>query len=145
MNLRAIRIGELVAAGGCGCVIAALLLPWYQSPAGNLDAWDTFGPAIALLLAALCAALAMFFSALTEQGTAVPVAVAVWCVPLGLAAVVSAVVRVTERPDHATGLLAGAWLALIGAAAILIGAWLAMRDERASIYPPASPRPRPRP
>jgi hypothetical protein len=145
VRLRAIRVGELVAACGSGLVIASLLLPWYESPAGRLDAWDTFGPGIALLLAALCSALAMFVSALTERGTALPIATAVWCVPLGLLGVVSAVVRVTERPDHATGLCAGAWLALVGAAAILVGAWLAIRDERPSIYPPASPRPRPRP
>ena len=70
---------------------------------------------------------------------------AVWCVLLGLIAVIAAIVRVLERPDHATMVCIGAWLALAGAAAILVGAWLALRDERPSLYQPARPEPRPRP
>ena len=126
-------------------MIVSLFLPWYESPLGQLDAWDTFGAGLVLILAALCAALATVISALTERSTALPVASAVWCVPLGLAGLIAAVVRVLERPDHATGLCAGAWLALVGCALILIGAWLALRDEHASMYRPATPPPRPRP
>ncbi len=145
MSLRRLRVGELLALAGVALVIVALTRPWYESPLGNLTAWDTFGPTIVLILAAVCAALAMVVSALTERSTALPVATAVWCVPLGLMAVIAAVVRVLERPDHATGLCAGSWLALVGAAAILVGAWLALRDERPSLYGPAAPPPRPRP
>ncbi len=145
MSLKRLRAGELLALAGSICVIAALLEPWYQSPIGQLDAWDTFGPSVVLLLAALCAALAMIVSALTEQSPALPVSTAVWCVPLGLFAVIGAVVRVLERPQHASGLCVGTWLALVGAVAILIGAWLALRDERPSLYDPARPEPRPRP
>jgi hypothetical protein len=145
VSLRRLRVGELLALAGSICVIVSLLEPWYESPIGQLDAWDTFGPAMVLLLAALCAALAMVISALTERSPALPVSTAVWCVPLGLLAVIAAVVRVIERPDHATGLCSGAWLALVGAAAILVGAWLALRDERPSMYEPARPAPRPRP
>jgi uncharacterized membrane protein HdeD (DUF308 family) len=73
------------------------------------------------------------------------VSTAVWCVPLGLFAVIAGVVRVLERPDHASSLCVGPWLALTGAVLILIGAWLALRDERPSLYTPAQPDPRPRP
>jgi hypothetical protein len=59
--------------------------------------------------------------------------------------VIAAVVRVLERPDHATTLCAGSWLALAGAVAILAGAWQSLRDERPSMYEPARPEPRPRP
>jgi drug/metabolite transporter (DMT)-like permease len=145
MSLRRLRVGELVALAGSACVVASLLLPWYDSPLGTLDAWDTFGGAVILLLAALCAALAMVASALTERSPALPVATAVWCVVLGLAGLIAAVVRVLERPDHATALRPGAWLALVGAAAILVGAWLAIRDERPSLYERAQPESRPRP
>ncbi len=145
MSLRRLRVGELLALAGSAALIVSLLEPWYESPIGNLDAWDTFGPAVALLLAALCASLAMVVSALTERSTALPVAIAVWCVPLGLIAVISAVVRVLERPDSATGLCIGAWLALVGAVLVLIGAWLALRDERPSLYRPPSPPARPQP
>jgi hypothetical protein len=145
VNPRQLRIGELLALSGIGCIVAALLGPWYESPVGRLDAWDTFGPAVVLIITAACAALAMVVSALTERSTALPVSMAVWCVPLGLFAVIAAVVRVLERPDNASAVCWGSWLSLIGAAAILVGAWLALRDERPGLYPPADPEPRPRP
>ena len=145
MSLRRLRVGEIVATVGCALVIVSLTRPWYQSPIGNLDAWDTFGPGVVLILAALCAGLAMVVTALTERTPALPIATAVWCVPLALFAVIAGVVRVLERPDHATGLCAGSWLALVGSALILVGAWLVTRDEHGSLYPPAEPEPRPRP
>lgn len=145
MNLKQFRLGEMVATVGAALLIVSLLKPWYESPIGTLNVWDTFGPAVVLLLAALCAALAMIVSAVTERSTALPVSTAVWCVLLGLIAVVAAVVRVLERPQHASSLCAGPWLALAGAIAVLAGAWLALRDERTSLYKPATPEPRPRP
>jgi uncharacterized membrane protein HdeD (DUF308 family) len=145
MSLGRLRVGELLALAGSACVVVSLLEPWYESAIGQLDAWDTFGPALVLILTALCAALAMIISALTERSAALPVASAVWCVLLGLLAVIAAVVRVLERPDHATSLCVGAWLALVGSGLILIGAWLALRDERPGLYGRALPEPRPRP
>ncbi len=145
MSLRRLRAGELLALIGALCVIVSLFEPSYQTPAGNLDAWETFGGAVALLIAAACAALALVLATLTERSPALPVSLAVWCVVLGLIALIAAIVRVLERPDHATALCVGAWLALAGAAAILAGAWLSLRDERPSLYRPARPTPRPRP
>ncbi len=145
MSVRRLRAGELVALVGSACIVASLLLPAYHSPIGDLDAWDTFGPAVALQIAALFAALAMIISAMTERSTALPVASTVWCVPVSLIAVLASVARVVERPDHATSVAAGAWLALVGSCLVLMGAWLSMRDERPSLYEPARPEPRPRP
>jgi hypothetical protein len=141
-----LRAGELTALAGIGCTIAALLLPWYESPVGNLDLWDTFGAAGVLLLAALSAASAMVLAALLErESPALPISSAVWCVLVGLIGAVAAIVRVLERPQHATGLCSGAWVGLAGALLILLGAWLTVRDERPSRYSPARPEPRPRP
>jgi hypothetical protein len=145
MKLKQFRLGETIVSIGAVLLIVSLLKPWYETPLGALDAWDTFGPAVVLLLTALCAALAMVVSALTERSTALPVSTAVWCVLLGLIATVAAIVRVLERPEHATSLCAGPWLALAGAIAVLAGAWLTLRDERPSLYEPARPEPRPRP
>ena len=99
-----------------------------------------------LLILAAGAALVLFVATVTERGsTALPVAAAVWCAPLGRIGVIAALVRLLERPDHASSLCAGAWLALAGAVAILLGAWQSMRDERTSLYEPATPAPRPPP
>jgi hypothetical protein len=146
MKLRRIRVGEMFALLGAALVIASLLLPWYGgSTLGTLSAWDTFGAALVLVIAAACAALAMVASALTERSFALPVSLAVWTVVVGLSGLIAAIVRVLERPENATSLCAGPWLALAGAASILLGAWLTLRDEHASLYAPAAPPPRPRP
>jgi hypothetical protein len=144
-RLRRLRSGELLALAGAICVIVSLFVRSYETPLGDLDAWSTFGPGVVLLLAAVCAALAMVLSAVTERSTALPVSTAVWCVPLGLLGVVAALVRVLERPDHASSGCIGVWLSLAGAIAILLGAWQVLRDERPSMYTPARPEPRPRP
>ena len=145
MTLRRLRVGELLALTGAICLIVSLFVRSYEAPAGNLDAWNTFGAGVVLELAAVCAALAMVISALTERSPALPVSTAVWAVLLGLIATIAALVRALERPDHASMVCVGAWLALAGAVAILLGAWLALRDERPSLYEPARPEPRPRP
>jgi drug/metabolite transporter (DMT)-like permease len=145
MNLRWLRAGELLAAAGAVCIVASMFERWYEGPGVKLDAWDTFGPGVVLLLAAASAAVALVLSTLAERTVAVPVAVGVWCVPLGLLALIAAVVRAFERPGHSTSASAGVWLALAGAAAVLAGAWQALRDERPSRYDPVAPDPRPRP
>jgi hypothetical protein len=143
--LRRLRIGELLALSGAVCVVLSLFLPWYERPTGTLSAWQTFGPATVLLLAAAAAALGLAASTLAERSTALPVAAAVWSTLLAILALIAAVVRLFERPDHASSLGPGAWLALAGAAAMLAGSWQSMRDERASSYRPAEPPRRPPP
>jgi hypothetical protein len=142
MSLRRIRLGEAIALLGAVCVIVALTLFWYQTPEGNLTAWATFGPAVVLLMLTAAVALLLVVATLTERSTALPVAAAVWGVLFGLIGVIAAVVRVLERPHNAFSLCAGAWLALAGAVLILAGSWQSIRDERASLYPPATPGPR---
>lgn len=145
MSLRRLRLGELLALAGAICVIVSLFLPWYENSLGKLSAWDTFGPAVALLIAAAAAALGLVISTMTERSTALPVAAGVWSTLLAIIAVIAAIVRVLERPEHATRLCAGAWLALAGAILMLAGSWLSMRDERPSLYKPAEPPPLPPP
>ncbi len=136
MKLRRLRAGELVALVGAVCVIVALTLHWYTRATGYLDAWSTFGPAVALLIVACALALFLALATLTERSPAIPVAAAVWSTLGGMAACVCALVRLLERPEHASGPAAGAWLALVGAIGILAGSWQAMRDERTSAYQP---------
>ena len=138
-------MAELLALAGAVCVIVSLFLPSYRRATGTLDAWDTFGPAVAVLLAAAVAACVLVASNLMERTTALPIAAAVWTFLFGLVAIVAAGVRLLERPDHVTGVCSGAWLALVGAVLIFLGAWWSMWDERPSLYEPASPEPRPGP
>jgi hypothetical protein len=142
MSLKRLRTGELIALAGAVCVFIALALPWYENSTGKLDAWNTFGPTIVLFVIAGALAVLLAISTVTERSTAVPVALAVWSTLFGFIAVICAVVRLLERPQGSTVLCAGGWLAAVGALGILIGAWLSMRDERPSLYGPATPEPR---
>ncbi len=141
-RLRRVRLGELMALVGAVCIIVSLTQPWYggsnpaqgANSAGQLDAWSSFGPTIVLLIIACVLALLLVLASIFERSTALPVASAVWCTLFGLIASIAAIVRVLERPDGASGLEAGVWLALAGAILILAGGWQSMRDERPELY-----------
>ena len=145
MRLARARAGEWLALTGAACVIVSLFVRNYERPPVALDAWSTFGPGVALLLLAALAGIALFVTAVIERSTAIPVAVEVVTAPLALAAVIAAIVRALARPDGASEVCFGVWLALAGAVLVLAGAWRATHDERGSLYPPATPAPRPRP
>jgi hypothetical protein len=145
VRLGRVRAGELLALAGAALIVVSLFERWYEGPAGTLDAWDTFGPTVVLLLLAAIAAIVLFAVTVAERAPVIPVVVEVVTIPLAIAATIAAVVRVLERPDGATSVCIGAWLALAGAVAVLAGAWYAMRDEHRGLYPPATPAPRPRP
>jgi hypothetical protein len=142
MSLRRLRSGELIALAGAICLIVAFTLPWYENAQVKLSAWATFGPAVALLILTAAGGVALALATVTERTTAIPVAAAVWSTLFGIVGTIAAVVRVLERPEHATMLCAGAWLALVGALAVLIGSWQSLRDERADAYPPDATAPR---
>jgi hypothetical protein len=145
VSLRRLRSGELLATAGAICIIVALTLSWYENAGGRLSAWDTFGVAVALLILAAAGGLILTALNVTERTTSMPVAAAVWSTLLGFLGVVAGIVRVLERPEHATMVCAGAWLALAGAVLVLLGSWQSMRDERPGLYPPLEVPPRPLP
>jgi hypothetical protein len=142
MKLSRMRLGELAALAGAICIVVALTLPWYETLEGKLSAWSTFGPAVVLIMLAALAGLGLALATVTERSPAFPVAAAVWGTLFGVMGTIAAIVRVVERPDNATMLCAGAWLALAGALLVAGGSWQSMRDERTSRYPPAKPEPR---
>jgi prepilin signal peptidase PulO-like enzyme (type II secretory pathway) len=142
VSLRRLRSGELIALAGAICLIVALTLPWYENAQGKLSAWGTFGVTVVLLIAAAAAALALALATVTERTSAIPVAAGVWSTLCGMVAVIAAVVRLLERPDHASEVCSGTWLALVGALLVVLGSWQSMRDERTDVYPPDATPPR---
>lgn len=139
---KAPRSGELLALAGAIAVIVSLALPWYEAPAHALDAWETFGVAVVLLMIAALGALVLFVVTLAERSAAAPVVAGVCCAVVGLVGVLAAIVRLLERPDGSSALCSGPWVAFGGTLLIFAGAWQSMRDERSQRYPPAEPTPR---
>jgi hypothetical protein len=142
MKISRMRLGEIAAFMGAVCIVVALTLPWYETLEGKLSAWDTFGPAVVLVMLAAVGGFGLALATVTERSPAFPVAAAVWSTLFGIVGLIAAIVRVLERPDNATMLCAGAWLAFVGALLVAGGSWQSMRDERTSRYPPAKPEPR---
>ena len=58
-GLRRLRRGELITLIGVVLIVVSLFVPTYDSPSGQLTAWDTFGAAVALELAGMFAGLAL--------------------------------------------------------------------------------------
>ena len=145
MRLRRPRSGEIVAFLAAVALLVLTFLPWYQTPQGNVTAWDEFGVVDVLVVLAILSALVLFVATVTERTTALPVAAAVWTTLLGFVATVAVLAALLAKPDHATGLCPASWLALVASVGVLAGAWQSMRDERTGRYPPAKPPPRPAP
>jgi hypothetical protein len=120
-----------VLAGGAGVLLAvSLFLPWYEFASGRENAWNALTVAeIPAALAAL-AALALVFVTVTQRSPALPLAVAVATVVLGLLSVIVVAVRAAVPPDGAIERCYGLWLGLAGSVGVLVAAMLSLRDER---------------
>jgi hypothetical protein len=143
--LEKVRWGERIALLGVVAVAVGLGLPAYARHHENLSAFATFGPTVAFLILAAAAGLAVVLTAAFERSSAVPITTVVWGTWAALAGLVCAAVRLAERPDHATGLGSGTYLAFAGAVLLLVGCWRAMADERTDIYRPLEVEHRPPP
>ncbi len=130
--LHRLRLGELLAAPSGLLLGAALFLPWYQFPSGNLDAWSAFAVTWILIAPAALAAPALTWVTLTRDSPALPVALAVWTTLLGAVAAVAIGVRLLVPPAGSLDRCAGPWVGLAGAFLVALAGWLSLRDERPS-------------
>jgi hypothetical protein len=142
MELRRLRLGELLALAGAIALLVAMFLPWYRGAAGGLTAWDEFGVVDVLIVIAVAVALFLAVATATERSTALPVAAAVWTTVWGIIATLAIALRLLDQPGDSLGLRAAAWVALVAALAIAAGGWHSMSDERTELYEPAEPEPR---
>jgi hypothetical protein len=159
MRLTRLRTGELIALLGALALLVSLFLPWFatdgfyrriEDPSPALDAiaiglpaapsgWSSLGwLALVPLVLAIAAALSLVVATVTERDSAaIPVAIGVITVPLGVLATLVTSVRLLAEPGFGVGLTDAevdvrlpAFLGLAGAVAILVGAWRALADER---------------
>jgi hypothetical protein len=154
MDLRRLRIGELVAAAGGVLLIVALLVPWFEydvatsfGPRPELpsqNAFEALAVADVILLLVGLAAIGLALATAAERTVAVPIAYATLLTLVALVGVIVVVAHLGSSPPPAqpvaaelrgsveTSTALGLPLALLGALTVLAGSLLAMRDERLS-------------
>ena len=129
MDPRRLRSGEAVVALGGAALLASLFSPWYGD---DLSGWGALGVIDVLLAVIALVALALAPVTAASRAPAVPLAVAVLVVFLGVVAALLVLFRVAALPDAAEGREWGLWLALAGTLGVVAGALLSLADERLS-------------
>ncbi|MDQ3587447.1 MAG: hypothetical protein M3350_07885 [Actinomycetota bacterium] len=152
MDLRRLRIGELVAGAGGALLVIALLVPWY-----SYDVATSFGAAPQLasrngfsamavadlfLLSLALAAVGLVVVTALEKTVAVPIAYASLLCLASIVGLVFVLAHLGSGPPSSqpvpaetsvkSATAAGPYLAVLAVLACLTGSLLAMRDERLS-------------
>jgi hypothetical protein len=150
LNPRWLRLGDWVAGVAGIVLLVALFLPWYSVTAGvsrDLTGWQAFAVIDILLALAALVGIVLAVAAAVRRTPGLPVALGVVGCVVGAVATVLVLVRVLDEPgpDELLDVAAGAWIALVAAAALTAGAWTSMADERnrGVPYPPVEDRPAP--
>jgi hypothetical protein len=156
MDLRRLRIGDLIAGIAGVFLIVSLFLPWYgfdgklpdgtpfALPEYEMTGWEALSWADVVLLAAGALGIALVVLTATQRTVAIPIALAALVTLIAIVAAVVVVYKLMTLPGPpaavpeqlAPGVDAarrgGLWLA--GAAVLLefVGGAMAMRDERLS-------------
>lgn len=152
MDLRRLRIGELVAGAGGALLVIALVVPWYSydvatsfgaAPQLNSrNGFDAMALADLVLLALALAALGLVVVTALEKTVAVPIAYATLLCLGSLVGLIFALAHLGSAPPPSqpvpaetsveSSTSAGPYLTLLAVLAVLSGSLLAMRDERLS-------------
>jgi hypothetical protein len=137
---RRLRQGELVAAVGGLVLFISLFLSWYGltlnlfgiSRSTSINAFDAFSLVWVVLLLAAFAAIGLAVITATQRSVALPVSASVITAALGALATLLVLFRIIFHPVDGLGLRYGAFVGLVGAAAVLVGGYLSMREEGTS-------------
>jgi hypothetical protein len=130
MDLRRLRAGEWITGLGGVALLGSLFMAWYDTPRGTRTAWESFAVLDLLLAAVALFAISLVPVTATQRVPAVPLAQDVMVAIVGKLALVLVLIRIAWTPDGATGVEAGAWIAVVDVLVIVAGGWIAMHDER---------------
>jgi hypothetical protein len=130
VDLRRLRPADALALAGAVLLVVALFAPWFDEAGGRENAWQAL--TIAAVPAALeaVASVALAAVTVTQRSPALPLALAVCTIAVGLATSVLVVVFAAAPPGAASGRCYGLWLGLAGAVGVLVAACLSLHDER---------------
>jgi cation transport ATPase len=127
---RRLSAGEWIAAGGAVVLLVALFLPWYGVGSADATAWQAMAVDDVLFAVIVAGALAAIAVTAWSRRLTAPVAYMALTALAGIVAFVVALWRLADpAPPVDVSREIGAWLGLIGAAALAAGALYGMRDE----------------
>jgi len=154
MDLRRLRVGEVIAALSGLVLAVSLFLPWYEqtrvepsvrAPAGetatSFTAWQAFSVIDVLLALGAVLGIGLLVVTAMQRTPSIPIASDALLTIVGSVIALVAVARVLNLPgdvdsDSSLVIDAGrepaAWLGLLAAIGIPVGSLVAMRDERRS-------------
>lgn len=136
MDLRRLRVGELIAACAAVGLLATLFLDWNRAQAGVEQGSEALGwLMLALLLVAIALALILAFVTVARRPAAIPIGAAVLTTAIGAVVALILAVRVLFLDDS----LGAAYAGLVLAALIPAGGWIAVGDERTEAPYSAAP------
>jgi hypothetical protein len=146
MNLRWLRPGDVLAAGGGALLLISLFLDWYSTPGGGgLTGWRAFAVTDVLLALLGVLGLGVGAAVVTRRTPVVPVALGVIGSVAGPVGVLLVLFRLLDPPGESLGIAVGALLGLAGALGVAAGAWWSLSDERNRGVPPVPSELRPAP
>lgn len=133
MDLRRLRVGEMLAGLGGLALLVSTFLPWYAGPA-ELSAWEAFSVVDVLLALTALTGIAVAVLAARVRAPALPVATAVVLVALSAFMLALAVYRLLNQPgpNDAVDVRPGAYVGLACLFLVAVGAWRSVADERAT-------------
>jgi hypothetical protein len=169
LSVGRLRGGELLVGLGAVVLLVSLFLPWFGVDFGSeassdgivnlvvttgapaATGWNTLGW---LVLAVAAAAIALGGWLVVATATVRPVTQVVAAdvltasvAPIALLTLLLRALVFQPGPNELTTIRYGAWIGLVGAAALTVGAWWSLADERTdapeSAYVPPAPRPAP--
>jgi hypothetical protein len=146
LDLRRLRVGEIVAAVSALALFASMFLSWYGL-AGVSDrtarliagagqdttdsAWQAFGLLDFYLLLVVLVALGLAILTAAERAPALPVAAGVVSLLVSGIGALLILVRLLDQPgpNDAVDVRYGAYLGLAAAIGVAVGSFLSMHDE----------------
>ena len=153
MDLRRLRVGEVIAALSGLVLAVSLFLPWYEqtrvepsvrAPAGetatSFTAWQAFSVIDVLLALGAVLGIGLLVVTAMQRTPSIPIASDALLTIVGSVIALVAVARVLNLPGDVhsdsslidAGREPAAWLGLLAAIGIPVGSLVAMRDERRS-------------
>jgi hypothetical protein len=156
VDVRRLRLGEWVAAGGGAALLVSLFLDWYGARVEvdgtgielrtGFTAWQSFDVLDIVLVVVALLAIALAVLQAMRDSQALPLAVGILTIASGALAVLLVAYRMINQPgpNEFIEVRAGAWLGLFATLAIVVGGWESIREERVRGLP-AGPDPELRP